>query len=152
MAPSPQHQWFINPALAHFDFLVKDFGFTATPETLCGIGLSFARDAHDLKISLGWYKGEVDFEFEVLIENSVFRPYISRRFYLWEVVSFIDTDATAKILSKGPPQPKWVLNAEDADIVLKSYSTLVQEFCLPVLSGDFEALEAITWARRREAE
>jgi hypothetical protein len=152
MAPSPQHQWFINPALENFDFLVKDFGFAATPETLCGIGLSFARDAHDLKISLGWYKGEVDFEFEVLIENSVFRPYISRRFYLWEVVSFIDPDATTKVLSERPPLPKWVLNAEDADIVLKYYSALVQEFCLPVLNGDFGALEAITWARRREAE
>jgi hypothetical protein len=150
MAPSQEQQRFINVALKDFDFLVKDFGFTATPETVCGVGLSFTKDAHALKLSLGWYKGEVDFEFEVLLENSVFRPYISRLFYLGEIVNFIDPNAITKALSEMPPLPRWVLSAEDARSVLEYYAMLVQKFCLPVLNGDFDVLEAITWARRRE--
>jgi hypothetical protein len=150
MAPSPEQQRFINIALKYFDFLVKDFGFTATPETVCGVGLSFTKDAHALKVSLGWYKGEVDFEFEVLLENSVFRPYISRRFRLGEIVNLIDPNAITKALSERPLLPRWVLSAEDAHSVLQYDAMLVQIFCLPVLNGDFDVLEAITWARRRE--
>jgi len=149
MAPSQEQQRFINVALKDFDFLVKDFGFTATPETVCGVGLSFTKDAHALKVSLGWYKGEVDFEFEVLLETSVFRPYISRRFDLGEIVNLIDPNAITKALSERPPLPRWVLSVENAHSVLQYYAMLVQNFCLPVLNGEFEVLEAITWARRR---
>jgi hypothetical protein len=150
MAPSPEQQQFINIALKDLDFLMKDFGFTATPETVCGVGLSFTKDAHALKVSLGWYKGEVDFEFEVLLENSVFRPYVSRRFGLGEIVNFIDPNAITKELRERPPLPRWVLSAEDVHSVLQFRAMLVQKFCLPVLNGNFEVLEAITWARRRE--
>ncbi len=150
MTPSPEQKQFIDIALKEFDFLVKDFGFTATPETICGVGLSFTKDAHPIELSLGWYKGEVDFEFEVLLENSVFRPYISRRFGLYEVVTFIDPNAITKALSERPPLPRWVLNAEDSRCVLQYYAMLAQKFCLPILKGDFRVFEAITWARRKD--
>lgn len=149
MAPSPKKQRFIDIALEHFDFLTN-LGFRATPETVCGEGISFTKDGHDLKVSLGWYKGEVDFEFEVLLENSVFRPYISRRFYLAEIVEFIDPSAIRKALGERPPLPEWVLSAEDAHTVLQFYAMMVQKFCLPILNGDIEVLEAIFWKRRRE--
>jgi hypothetical protein len=150
MAPSPEQQRFINIALKYFGFLVKNFGFTATPETVCGVGLSFTKDAHALRVSLGWYKGEVDFEFEVLLENRVFRPYISRRFGLGEIVNVIDPNAIRRALSERPPLPVWVFSDEDADSHLQYRAMLVQMFCMPILNGNFEVLEAITWARRRE--
>ena len=150
MAPSSEQQRFINAKLEEFEFLEKEFGFTATPETVCGVGLSFTKDNHPLKLSLGLYKGDVDFVVEVLLENSVFRPYISRRFDLGEIVQFIDSNAITKALSERPPLPRGVLSAEDARYDLQYYAMLVRKFCLPILHGDFEVLETITWTRRKE--
>src|ERR1700761_4011896 len=111
MAIDPEHQRFIHIALKEFDFLVKDFGFIATPDTGLGAGVSFTNQARALKISCGWYKGEIDFQFEVLLENEIFRPYISRRFGLGEIANHIDSQAIAMALSERPPRPEWILSA-----------------------------------------
>jgi hypothetical protein len=150
MAPSPEDERFIDFASKDFGFLVKDFGFTATPDTVCGVGLSFTKHSLPLEVSLGWYKGEVDLEFQVLLENRVFRPYISRWFNLGEIVHHMDPSVMTNALKERPPLPRWALSAEDAHCFLEYHAMLVQKFCLPILNGDFAVLEAITWERRKE--
>jgi hypothetical protein len=150
MKLSPADQRFIDFASEDFGFLVKDLGFTATPQTICGIGLLFSKDSFALKVHLGWYKGEVDFVFQLLLENRVFRPYISHNFDLGEVMHHIDLNAIKKALNERPPLPRWALSAEDAHCFLQFHATLVQKFCLPILKGDFAVLEALTWERRKE--
>jgi hypothetical protein len=143
-------QQFIDYASEDFGFLTKDFGFAATPEIFCGSGVLFSKDSLLLQVCLGWYKGEVDCDFRLLLESTVFRPYISRTFDLGEVVQCIDKDVISKALKEGPPLPRWALTAEDAHCHLLFQAMLVQNFCLPILSGDFAVLEAITWKRRKE--
>lgn len=150
MKVSPVEQRFLEFASEEFSFLVKDLGFTSTPDHSCGVGLSFSKESLPLKLSLGWYKGEVDFEFQSLLENSVFRPYISRFFGLGEVVHHIDPNAIRNALNERPPLPRWALSAEDAHYFLQYKAALVQKFCLPILKGDFAVLEAIIWERRKE--
>ena len=151
MGLSLDQQRFIDFASKEFDFLVKDFGYTATPpETVCGIGLSFTKEFFPLKVTMGWYKGEIDFEFQLLLENAVFRPYISRFFTLGDVVKHIDRNAISNALNERPPLPRWVLSADDAHCILEYLAMLVQKFCLPILNGDFTVLEEITWERRKE--
>ena len=94
---------------------------------------------------LGWYKGEVDASFNVLLENSVFRPYVSRRFFLGEVVLRVDPNA----FIERPSLPEWALSAEDADCLLQYKAKLIQKFCVPILQGDLSVLESITWERRK---
>jgi hypothetical protein len=81
--PNSSHSRFIDFAMSEIGFLVEDFGFTATVNNVVGIAVSFAKDA--LAIESGWYKGEVDLVFLILLENSVFRPYIPRYYNLGEV-------------------------------------------------------------------
>jgi hypothetical protein len=144
MALHPEQQRFIDFAMKDFDFLVSDFGFAATH----GEMIAFAKEALPLKITLSWYKGEVDCDFEVLLENSVFRPYISRRFSLGEIVNHIDPNAISAAL-KESPLPRWALSAEDAHCFLQYNAKLVRKFCRPILKDDFTVLEALTWDRRR---
>jgi hypothetical protein len=103
-----------------------------------------------LEFELGWYKGEVDASFNVLLENSVFRPYVSHRFYLGEVVLHIDPNAIKKALNERPPLPRCALSPEDAECFLQYKTMLIQKFCLPILQGDLSVLESITWERRKQ--
>lgn len=149
MASPSHHQCFIDYARKDFDFLVKDFGFSATTRG-SGALESVVFTKAFLELELGWYKGEVDVSFNVLLENSVFRPYISRRFNLGEVVHHIDPHAITKTLSERPPLPRWALTPEDAECCLQYAAMLIQKFCPPILQGELSALESITWARREQ--
>jgi hypothetical protein len=134
-------QQFIEFATQDFNFLVKDFGFAVTNRDEQWSTILFAKEA--LVIDIGWYKGEVDVVFRILLENSVFRPYISRDFGLGEVVSRINPNA----FKERPLLPRRALTAEDARQFLQYEAMLTQKFCLPILEGDFAVLEWI--ARER---
>ncbi|HEV7926253.1 MAG TPA: hypothetical protein VGR14_12910 [Verrucomicrobiae bacterium] len=144
MASKPStEQRFFDCARKDLDFLVKDFGFAATVKEGPLPSIVFKKEP--LAIEIGWYKGEVDCNFNVLLENNVFRPYISRGFVLWEVILRVDPNAFVE----KPPLPRWALSVEDADCFLQYYAKLIQKFCSPILRGDLSLLESITWERRK---
>ena len=146
MEPSPEQKRFLDFASRDFSFLVDEFGFTVTTDAVCGAGFAFANVPLALIINLGWYKAEVDFEFQLLLVNSVFRPYISRRFNLGEIVLHMDPNAFDRRFAL----PDLALSADAAHCFLRHYAMLIRKYCIPILNGDFAALEEITWERRRQ--
>jgi len=140
--PSAHQEDFTDCAKRNFKFLLEHFGFTTAVTKY--ESRVFAKEF--LEFELGWYKGEVDASFNVLLENNVFRPYVSRRFYLGEVVRRVDANAFVQ----RPSLPRWALSVDDADCFLQYYAELMQKFCLPILQGDLSVLEAITHERRAQ--
>jgi len=140
------HERFIEFAKSDFAFLERDFGFIAGPAGDSWDAISFVKIG--LSIEVSWYKGEVDVLFRVLLENDIFRPYISRSYILGEVVRQIDPNA----LDKCPALPEWALSAEDAHQFLIYYAMLMQKHCLSILQGDFSILEPIAIKRRKLGE
>ncbi|HMK34816.1 MAG TPA: hypothetical protein VK463_07110 [Desulfomonilaceae bacterium] len=128
-----------------YNFLVKDYGFhLMIPEWRTGLEtIIFQGPGYDIEI--GWHKGQIDILFRVKLENSLFRPYISREFSFRETILFFSATA----FNDPPLMPPWTITSADAVPVLRYYAELIDKHCDSVLRGDLEVFETLTKKRRK---
>jgi hypothetical protein len=140
--------------IAEFDFLVTDYGFRR---------VDHPEDSHDespeyrkepIAIRFGWGKGEIEIDFVVDLEftatHPIFRPYISRTFYLSEIALRQDRNAFASWAAR-PGARDYVTSSDQAREFLVESARIMKQYCVPILLGDLKMLEEITKERRANA-
>jgi hypothetical protein len=140
-------------ALRHFTFLVENYGYSIHADAEDARQETVRFDRFPLSVNLGWYKGEVDIVFEVAFafarDHAVFRPFVSRRFNLAEILGRIDERALMP-LKEARLSGGWISGptfSTSADNALRIASNLMQAYCGSILSGQLGLLEKITAER-----
>jgi hypothetical protein len=133
-----------------YDFLVREHGYQRVDRSDFKVG-EFAEYRKDpISITIGWYKGEIDVNFTVALDfaadHTIFRPFRSRMFALWEIATRENPAAYAS-LSARMKGHGYITNLESARAYLEESARIMKRFCTPILQGDFKQLEAITLAR-----
>ncbi len=121
----------------HFDFLIKEFGFSLTS------GEDPVRyDSACLYVEIWSSKGETDVLFGVKVDTDILRPYVSHLFSLAEVVRYYKTGPFPHFASfTGAPD----LAEEERFLVY--WAALMKKYCGDVLRGDITALEKLAQNR-----
>ena len=124
----------------NFDFLKSDFEFRNLPKAL-----SYVKNGLEIEFFHG--KGEVDIVLFVRRVDEKFRLYVSRSFYLLDIVGR---------LKKGKIEypndlPEYLIEMKDVDKYLEFCADLTKTYCKEILEGDLSLLEEIHMARRENA-
>jgi len=121
----------------HFDFLIRDFGFTRTSDKD-----PLRYDTATLYVELWSGKGDIDLIFGVKIDTETIRPYVSHVFGIAEIVRYYKTGPFPAFESfSGVPE----LDKEERFLIY--LSTLTKKYCGDILRGDLTALERLSQNR-----
>lgn len=135
---------FSNIVTRTFAFLVDKHGFQLVSGQRQGSLDSITYEKNPILIEFGWYKGEIDINFRVDLENAIFRPYRSRTFALSKIALWRDKSA----YRNAPRFPNYITTLADAETWLQFEAAVMKRFCEPILHGDLGILEALTQGKR----
>jgi len=138
---------FFDMVTRSFAFLVDQYGFQLTSGPGQSSLDSIRYEKKPLVLEFGWYKGEIDSAFHVDLENEVFRPYVSRTFYLGEIARRQDKNA----YRNGPKFPNYITTRQEAQTAIQFEAHVMKKCCKSILQGDLSLLEEITKERRGKA-
>jgi hypothetical protein len=126
-----------------FAFLVDKYGFQLTSGERRSSLDSITYEKKPVIIEFGWYKGEIDINIRVDVENEIFRPYRSRTFDLSRIALRQDKNA----YRNAPRFPNYITTLMEAETWLQFEACIMKRFCKPILRGDIHILEEITKER-----
>ncbi len=119
----------------HFDFLVRDYGFTLTSDDADRV----CYDTGLLSVAIERDKGTIDLGFRVKTDTAILRPYVSHRFSLAQVVRYYKTGPFPELRSF-PPLPG--ISDEEHHVIY--LATLTKQYCTDILRGDITPLERLS--------
>jgi len=121
----------------YFYFLINNFGY----------------EKNGLEIEFYYGQGAVDIIFFIRISNEVFKPYVSRSFYLLDIINK-DINKDINKIKTGRVEfpeniPHYLTAAEDVDKYLSFCAGLMKKYCAIQLEGDLSVFEKIHLQRRK---
>jgi hypothetical protein len=124
-----------------FAFLPTEFGFALKIFDATQGQAAYAKDP--LSIEFWWGNGQLDINFCIALEyaktHAVFRPYLTRTFDLFRVVSKIDP----AYLKSHPASGDYIDTPKQIAQHLEYSATVMRQYCATILRGDFSVLEAM---------
>ncbi|VAW63566.1 hypothetical protein MNBD_GAMMA10-3298 [hydrothermal vent metagenome] len=126
----------------YFYFLIDDFHFIKNKNT-------FGYEKNGLEIEFYYGQGAVDIIFFIRISNETFKPYVSRSFYLLDIINKdVNKIKTGRV--EFPENiPHYLTAAEDVDKYLSFCAELMKKYCVIQLEGDLSVFEKIHLQRRK---
>ena len=127
----------------HFAFLKSEFGFVDKFETL-------GYEKNGLEIDFYYGKGEIDVIFFVRKSDAIFKPFVSRSFYLFDIARRLKGSK----LGRPANIPMSITSLTDEkyiDPYLAYCADIMQAHCYAQLDGDLSIFEQIHTSRRASA-
>lgn len=118
----------------HFSFLEDAYGFSKPDQETV-----YAKNGLHIEFYQG--NGQLDVQFFVNRNDEIFKPFVSRSFYVHEVVKKLG-------FNPEPYAGGYVISDTDIEACLTYHKRLIKEYCKPILTGDLSVLEEMHLARR----
>ena len=119
------------------DFLKVKYGFEEKSEKLV-----YVKGVIEIEFYQG--KGELDIVFFINKQDEIFKPFVSRSFYLDEIVRRVNKNP----ISYPQTSSGYLISDEDIEIHLKFCAKLLKKYCYLQLEGDLSLFEEIHLERR----
>ena len=124
----------------YFDFLKIEFGFINNQKNI-------GYEKNGLEIEFYHGNGELDIIFFVRKNDEIFKPFVSRTFYLFNIVRKLK----GRKITGTENMPQYITSSQNIEEFLLFCAELMKTYCSKQLEGDLSIFEEIHIARRENA-